>query len=264
MFGIFILFALLIACIGVTYASSDFDDSSIDVVSASQGDIDDVGFSDIDDDQDDSDMDDDYFDDDSDSDIDDDSDDDDDWDDFDDDDDDFWDDDDDWDDYGDDDDFWDDDDDWDDYGDDDDFWDDYENDGEYDFKVVDFNSVGMHVYKTTCKGNAATGCAYENSSDDCETNDDNQDSFNLSTASSSGPNYPVVGVDLSQTLDLNQDSVSKTINSVVANEDFTPDESNTSVEDSMNDTNVVDSTNNDNLSIFAILALLLVTLAVII
>ena len=59
-FAIFILFALLITCTGVAFASSDIGDSDMNQISTDDGDFDDLGIddSDIDDDLDDDDLDD--------------------------------------------------------------------------------------------------------------------------------------------------------------------------------------------------------------
>ena len=137
-FAIFILFALLITCTGVAFASSDIGDSDMNQISTDDGDFDDLGIddSDIDDD-----LDDDDLDDEDDSDDEDWEDYDNDWDDEDDSDDEDWEDyDDDWDDEDDsDDEDWEDyDDDWDDEDDlDDEDWEDY------DYDDSDFDKEGF-------------------------------------------------------------------------------------------------------------------------
>ena len=232
-FAIFILIALLISCVGVSFASDDFDDSNVGGDYLSQDDIDDVD-DDSDDDSDDSD---------------------DDWEDSEDDD--SWDDDD-WEDY-------DDDDSW-----DDDSWDEFDEGNEL---VYSNGNYYPHLVHKTAY---ATGSAYAKQANGC--GNDSYDDQDVENETSSYENstevylygsinldayLPESDYDSSLPASTGQNSVAKTLNFPDMPEDSLSSDSNTSVENNVSsETAVVDA--NDNLGIFALLALLLVSILVII
>ena len=284
LFAFFILIALLITCVGVSFASDDFDnsfieDSSIDDdFEIDDSDLDDLAFDDSDDDSDeDYEVDDeDYLDDEDWEDYDDeDYLDDEDWEDYDDED---YLDDEDWEDY-DDEDYWDDED-WEDY-DDEDYLDDFDWEG-YVYDDVDWFEEGnfteggkVYIYKTLAyKTGKAVECAYLASNSFSDEMSIPEKDYSTSAGScSDDENNADSSVDsyTPTTKSKNSNSISKTIDLGDIKETITPINSfstdnskNTSEKNTLNNQteNVVQT--SDDLGIFAVLALLLVSLLVII
>jgi len=285
-FGIFILFALLITCIGVSFASNDFDDSYIDENIIDDDIVDDIDDSYVDDDSDiyndedsyvdDEDSDDDsyvddedYLDEDSDDDsyvddedyLDEDYDDEDGLDDED------------WEDYDDEDDL--DDEDWEDYDDEDDLddedWEDYDGDG-LDHWVYEtaYEKTGnytvnrtLYYHYVTSKAFHVCGSAFMPSAPDCP-NDNKKTAYKDTASAGNGYNYDDSYLDayVLPNTGIGQNSVVKSIDiDDLDNKQASDDSGNTSKENVAVQT--ADANENDY-NIFAILALLLVTLIVII
>ena len=277
--GIFILIALLITCIGVSYASDISDDSSISELSIDLSDdyviVDDFNLDDDSNDADyDSDYDDDYDSDDADydSDYDDDDLDDEDWDDYDDD---ESLDDEDWEDY-DDDDFWDDEY-WYDYDDDDDDWyiaygylpdDEYYYDTDmYGDEDGNFTSNAKMYYKVLAC-NKCTDAGWDSNtqaSDYNDSEDNSEDSYyENETASSLYEVYLGDSIGIPLTLNANDNSVAEHIDLPDVGENVASYDSNTSEEKDVANVTVVADSQSDDLGIFALLALLLVSLVILV
>ena len=241
--GFLILFALLVTCIGVSFASDDFDDSYIDNDILDENNIDDI------------DMDDTYIDDDSDFDEENEN-----WDDYDEED---WDDMDDT--YIDDDsDFDEEDEDWDDY-DEEDWFEDSQSDIAHEEKgTFTENGTVYYFHYITYKSGKAIGCCYSASND--VSNEDDRKIAHKNTSSASDNNYnndeSYSNANALTYNNINHDSIVKSIDiSAVAENSLSEDSGNTIVKNKLtNETN--EAKNNDNYGIFTLLALLIISLIV--
>lgn len=231
--GIFILLALLITCVGVSFASNDFDQTFVDDNSIDDLEIDD---SDLDD----SFIDDEDYDDESDLD-------DEDWEDL-------------------------DDEDWDDDLDDEDW--NYE-DGDIDeYDDIDYIDEGnftedgkVYFYRVVAyKNGKALGCAYMASNSDDFDTDNSPENKTDSSAAGSKNNEDSSKDTYTNANNYNanvHDTLVKTIDLGDLKNTITPNDSkNTSKENTSTNQTIVPESTNDNLGIFAILALILVSLVI--